>query len=99
MNWESYVDRRKIDVSSWMGNRGITSREEFLKALEELKLEPPSDDYMSSLFPQAQPETKNESASVAAEGSDQVTTRSVAPEGDGTDLRPDGKRTTKVRSQ
>lgn len=98
MNWESYVDRRKIDVSSWLGSRGVTSQEDFLKVLENLKLEPPNDDYMRSLFPQAQPETKNESASVAAEGSDQVTARSVAPEGDGTDLRPDGKRTAKVRS-
>ena len=98
MNWESYVDRRKIDVSSWLGNRGVTNRESFLKLLDELKLEPPNDDYMSSLFPQVSPETKNESASVTTEGSDQVTARSVAPEGDGTDLHPDGKRTAKVRS-
>ena len=98
MNWESYVDRRKIDVSSWLGNRGVTTRESFLKVIEDLKLEPPSDDYTSSLFPQVPPETKNESASIAPEGSDQVTAWSVAPEGDRTNLRPDGKRTAKVRS-
>ena len=97
MNWELYVSRRRIDVAAWVSSKGVKTRDEFVKILEGLGVEPPADDVINALLPQKTPETKDESADVTPEGSDQVTTRSVAPEGDGADLRPDGKRSTKVR--
>ena len=98
MNWELYVSRRKINIPSWMESKGVKTQEDFLRALESLGLEPSGDEVISSLFPQKTQEINNESVDVAAEGSDQVATRGVAPEGDGSDLRSDGKRSSKVRS-
>ena len=97
MNWELYVNRRKIDVTSWIKSRNVTTRESFLQILGELGLEPPEDSYLSALFPQITPEPNNESDSISPEGVDQAATRSVADEGDGTDMRSNVKRASKVR--
>ena len=99
MNWELYVSRRKLDAKVWAESRNITTREAFLKVIGELGIEPPDDEYLSGLFPQVSTETINESAAVTTEGIDQAATRSVAPEGDGVDLRPNGKRASKVRGE
>lgn len=97
MNWELYVSRRRIDVTTWMTTRNVKTKDDFLRVLESLGVEAPGEEAISSLFPQKTPEIKNEPADVTPEGIDQVTTRSLAPEGDGSDLRSDVKRTSKVR--
>ncbi len=103
MNWNAYVLRRKIDAGRWLASRGIKDRESFIRAVASLGLEPPDGSQLELMFPDVKTtkveEVNNESVTVTPEGIDQVATRSVAPEGDGSDLRPDGKRTTKVRSQ
>lgn len=101
MNWNSYVSRRNINVDQWLQARGVVDRVTFTKLLAELGLEPPDEVQLSLMFPDVNPkkveEVKDASATVSPEGSDQVTTRSVAGEGDGTGERSDGKRSSKVR--
>ena len=97
MNWELYVNRRKIDVPSWVKSRSISTKESFLQVLNELSLDPPDESYLSSLFPQIIPESNDESGSIPSERVDQVATRSVADERNRSDLRPNVKRTSKVR--
>lgn len=101
MNWNSYILRRNIDVGRWLSTRGIKDSASFLNALSTLGLEPPENEVISSMFPivkeQQTKEVINEPDTVSPEGSDQVATRSVASEGDGTDQRSDRKRSSKVR--
>ena len=102
MNWNTYVARRGIVPHLWLISRGVTDRESFIQLLSELKIEPPDDEQITLMFPAMQPNTerkiKDESASASTERSDQVATRSVAGEGNGTNQRPDRKRSSKVRS-
>lgn len=99
MNWELYVNRRRINVPSWISANGVKNRDDFVRILDGLGVEPPGDDVINALLPKEIPENKDEPANGTPEGSDQVTTRSVAAEGDRTNLRSDRKRSSKVRSQ
>lgn len=102
MNWNSYVVRRNVNVEQWLKTRDIRDAADFLGAVRNLGLEPPSDDVISSMFPivkeQQIKEVINESDAVSPEGSSQIATRGVVGQGDGTDQRSDRKRSSKVRS-
>ncbi len=102
MNWNSYVIRRKINVEQWLESKRINDRDSFLREVRLLGLEAPQELELTQMFPPAAPqqndEVKNESASVTSERSDQVTTRGMAGERDGTDKRSDRKRASKVRN-
>ncbi len=94
MNWNEYVLRRRVDVSKWLASREISDRDQFLVVLKDLELDPPDDVQLVTMFP---PEPKNESISLTPERVDPSSSRSVADEGDGSSLRTDGKRASKVR--
>ena len=91
MNWNEYVTRRRIDSQKWILSRGISTKEQLISELSRLGIDPPDDEQLTTMFP---PETKDESVVLTPEGVDPSTTRSVAPEGDGSSVRPDGKRTS-----
>jgi hypothetical protein len=94
MNWNEYVLRRRVDTSKWLASRGIFDRDQFLVRLKDLELDPPDDAQLAIMFP---PESKNESDTLTPERVDTSTSRSLADEGDGSSLRSDGKRSSKVR--
>ena len=93
MNWNDYVIRRRIDTPGWLLSKGISTSEQFLAKLTEINVDPPTEDQLTIMFP---PEVKNEPAALTPEGIDSSSTRSVVDEGDGSDLRPNGKRAPKV---
>jgi hypothetical protein len=93
MNWNEYVIRRRIDGSKWLASKGLSTREQFLAKLVEIEVDPPAEDQLVIMFP---PEVKNEPTVLSPEGIDSSTARSVVNEGDGSDLRSNGKRSSKV---
>lgn len=93
MNWNEYTVRRRIDSKSWLESKGISSREQFLKKLAEINVDAPSEDQLVAMFP---PEKKNESLNHAPERIDTSPARSMASEGDGSGVRSNGKRSSKV---
>jgi len=102
MNWNNYVLRRNIDVKQWLAVRGVKDRADFINLLKKLRLEAPDEAQLSSMFPEMKSKKIEKIADapavVPSEGSDQVTTQSVAGEGDVVSERFDGKRSSKVRS-
>ena len=93
MNWNEYVLRRRIDVQKWILSKGISTKEQLISELSRLGIDLPNDEQLATMFPT---ETKDESVVLTPEGVDPSTTRSLVTEGDGTSVRPDGKRTSKV---
>ena len=93
MNWNDYVIRRRIDAPRWLASKGISTSVQFLAKMVELDVDPPAEDQLTTMFP---PEVKNEPAALTPEGIDSSSTRSVVDEGDGSDLRPNGKRAPKL---
>lgn len=93
MNWNDYVIRRRIDTPRWLTSKGISTSKQFLAKLIEIDVDPPTEEQLAIMFP---PEVKNEPATLAPEGIDSPSARSVANEGDGSDLRPNGKRASKI---
>jgi hypothetical protein len=51
MEWNNYVIRRRLDATAWIKSRNIMTKEQFLRALTEIKVDPPSEDVMAELFP------------------------------------------------
>ena len=102
MNWNTYAERRNINVDQWLAARGVKDRESFIITLRSLNVEPPDDQQLLSMFPPATPTVEKgvnyESTSITSEGSNQAPTRGVVGEGDRADQRSDRKRSPKVRS-
>lgn len=100
MNWNAYVARRKINEHDWLISRGIRDRSSFIAELIKIGVEAPTEEETASLFPAHDSREKkdvNESNIESAQGSDQVTTRSMASEGDQAGIRPSGKSSSKLR--
>ena len=101
MNWNEYVLRRRLDPKKWLESRSIITIDQFLLSLTEMKIEPPSQDELESMFleqPVIIPESRNEPSSViTAAGRDQAASRVMADEKDKHDIHPNGKRNSKIR--
>jgi len=49
--WENFVIRRKIDIDAFKSFHNLTSRELFLKKLDEIGVEHPSNEFLDSIYP------------------------------------------------
>jgi len=101
MNWNEYVLRRRLDPKKWLESRSIITIDQFLLSLTEMKVEPPSQEELESMFleqPAIIPESRNEPSSVfTAAGRDQAASRVMVDEKDKHDIHPNGKRNSKIR--
>jgi hypothetical protein len=50
MNWNEYVLRRRLDPKKWLESRSIITIDQFLLSLTEMKVEPPSQEELESMF-------------------------------------------------
>jgi hypothetical protein len=58
--WESFVIRRKIDINSFKNFHSLTTRELFLKKLDEIGVEHPNIEFLDIVYPVPKVEEKIE---------------------------------------
>ena len=93
MNWNEYVTRRRIDSQRWLQSKGISNEGQFREELARIDIDLPDAEQLTIMFPA---EMKDGSIVLTPERVDQASARSLASEGNGTSVRPDGKRSSKV---
>ena len=93
MNWNEYVARRRIDSQRWLQSKGISNEEQFREELARIDIDLPDVEQLTIMFPA---EMKDGSIVLTPERVDQTSARSLASEGNGPSVRPDGKRSSKV---
>jgi len=49
--WENFVSRRRIDVKAFVAHNRLSTRELFLSHLKEHGIQPPAEEFLSTLFP------------------------------------------------
>lgn len=58
--WENFVIRRKIDINAFKNFHGLTTRELFLKKLDEIGVDYPDNQFLDIVYPVPKVEEKIE---------------------------------------
>jgi len=58
--WENFVIRRKIDINAFKSFHGLTTKELFLKKLDEMGVEYPNNEFLDIVYPVPKVEEKIE---------------------------------------
>lgn len=58
--WENFVIRRKIDINAFKNFHGLTTKELFLKKLDEMGVEYPNNEFLDIVYPVPKVEEKVE---------------------------------------
>lgn len=55
MKWKDYINRRRLNVQSWLASKGVDSVESFVALIQKIGVEQPTEDEIKAIFPKPEP--------------------------------------------